>query len=85
MIADVVYVLCALASLACALLLFRAWRATRARLLFWGALCFTGMMLNNVMLVIDMRMSTVNLAGIRLLPALAGVMLLIYGLIRDDR
>ena len=85
MIADSVYVLCALASLACAVLLFRGWRATRARLLFWGAVCFTGLMLNNVLLVIDVRMDSVNLAGIRMLPSLIGVSLLIYGLIRDDR
>jgi FtsH-binding integral membrane protein len=85
MIANIVYLLCALASLACAVLLYRAWRATGARILFWGALCFTGLMLNNVLLVIDMRMDTVDLAAVRLLPALAGIALLLYGLIRSDR
>jgi hypothetical protein len=85
MISDAVYLLCALASLACAVLLFRAWRATRARLLFWGALCFTGLMLNNALLVIDMRMDDVDLAVVRLLLALAGVGLLLYGLIRDEK
>lgn len=85
MIADLVYLLCAIASLACAVLLVRAWYRTRARLLFWGAVCFTGLMLNNVLLVIDVRMDSLDLAAIRLLPALAGVSLLIYGLIRNDR
>jgi len=84
MIADIVYLLCAITSLLCAVLLFRAWRASRAKLLFWGALCFTGLMLNNVLLVIDVRMDTVDLAGLRLLPALAGVGLLLYGLIRNE-
>ena len=84
MIADIVYMACALTSLFCAVLLFRAWRASRAKLLYWGALCFTGLALNNLLLVIDVRMDRVDLAGIRLLPAAAGVALLLYGLIRND-
>jgi hypothetical protein len=85
MIANIVYVLCALASLACAVLLFRGWRASRVRLLLWGALCFTGLMLQNVLLVIDVRLDEIDLAVVRLVPALIGVSLLLYGLIRDDR
>lgn len=85
MIANIVYVLCALASLTCAVLLYRGWRSTRVRLLLWGALCFTGLMLQNVLLVIDMRLDAVDLEVIRLVPALIGVSLLLYGLIRDDR
>jgi hypothetical protein len=84
MIADIVYLLCALTSLLCAVLLFRAWRKSRAWLLFWGSLCFTGLMLNNVLLVVDVRMNHVDLAGLRLLPAVAGVGLLLYGLIRNE-
>lgn len=85
MIADIVYVLCAVASLTCAVLLFRGWRATRIRLLLWGTLCFAGLTLNNMLLVIDMRLDAVDLAGVRLVPALLGVSLLLYGLIRDER
>ena len=84
MISDIVYVLCALTSLLCAVLLFRAWRSSGARLLFWGAVCFTGLMLNNVLLVIDVRMNQVDLAGLRLIPALVGVGLLLYSLIRNE-
>jgi hypothetical protein len=84
MIADVVYVLCALTSILCSVLLFRAWRGSGAKLLFWGALCFIGLALNNVLLIIDVRMDQVDLAGIRILPALAGVALLLYGLIRNE-
>jgi hypothetical protein len=84
MIADIVYVLCALTSLLCAVLLFRGWRASRAKLLFWGALCFTGLMLNNILLVIDVRMDNVDLATLRLVPAVIGVGLLLYGLIRTE-
>jgi hypothetical protein len=84
MIADVIYALCALTSALCAVLLARAWRGTRVRLLFWGALCFTGLALNNLLLVIDLQMDQVDLAVIRLLPPLVGVALLLYGLIRNE-
>ena len=83
--ADLVYVLCAIASLACAVLLFRAWRARQVRLLLWGAVCFTGLMLQNVLLIVDMRMPAIDLAIVRLVPALIGVSVLVYGLIRADR
>jgi drug/metabolite transporter superfamily protein YnfA len=84
MIANVIHVLCALTSALCAVLLFRSWRRTRGRLLFWGALCFIGLALNNLLLVIDLRIDRVDLAGIRMLPALMGVALLLYGLIRNE-
>jgi len=84
MIAHIVYVLCALTSSLCAVLLFRSWRRTAVRLLFWGGVCFTGLALNNLLLIIDVRMDGVDLAGIRLLPAVAGVALLLYGLIRNE-
>lgn len=84
MIANIVYILCALTSGICAWLLFRGWKASGTKLLFWGALCFAGLLLNNVLLVIDMRVPQVNLAGLRILPALLGVGLLLYALIRND-
>jgi len=84
MIADIIYILCALTSALCAALLFRGWRSSRARLLFWGAWCFAGLALNNLLLIIDVRTDRIDLAGIRILPALAGVVLLIYGLIRGE-
>ena len=85
MIADLVYALCAVASLVCAVLLFRSWRRTQTRLLFWGTWCFTGLMLHNVLLVVDMRLPLVDLAVIRLIPALLGVALLLVGLIWEER
>jgi hypothetical protein len=83
-VASVVYVLCALTSLACAVLLWRGWRRTRARLLFWSAICFVGFFLNNVLLIVDVQvMPQVDLALVRLLPALLGAMALVYGLVWD--
>ena len=51
--AETIYSLCTLTSLACAWLLLRSYRATRHRLLFWSTLCFAGLTLNNVLLLVD--------------------------------
>lgn len=82
--ATVVYILCALTSMACAVLLWRGYLQSRARLLLWSALCFAGFCLNNLLLIMDVRIFTqVNLTLYRTLPALAGIALLLYGLIWD--
>ena len=83
---SIVYALCALTSLACAVLLVRGDRQWRARLLLWSALCFTGLFLNNALLFIDLSIApAVDLSVWRTLPALAGVTLLVYGLIWETR
>ena len=84
--ATLVYALCALTSLACAVLLLRGYFASRARLLLWSGLCFAGLAANNVLLLIDERVvPTVDLSLWRSLPALAGVALLLYGLVWETR
>jgi hypothetical protein len=82
---GVVYVLCALTSVLCALLLARAFVRTRARLLLWSALCFTGMALQNVLLLVDKATPTIDLSLTRTLPALLGVLILLYGLVWEGR
>ncbi|HEU4557029.1 MAG TPA: DUF5985 family protein [Longimicrobium sp.] len=80
--ATVIYLLCALTALACAVLLLRGYAQSRVRLLLWVGLCFVGLTLNNVLLLIDVRvMPTLDLSLWRSLPALAGLLLLIYGLV----
>ena len=82
--AAVVYVLCALTSFACAVLLLRGYAQRRVRLLFWSGLAFVGFALGNLFLVIDrMMVPTVDLALFRSLPVLAGLVVLIYGLVWD--
>jgi hypothetical protein len=84
-VASAVYVLCALTSLACAVLLLRAFRVRGVRLLLWSGLAFVGFTLGNVMLVVD-RVVTgpgTDLAVWRSLPVLAGLAVLIYGLVWD--
>ena len=82
--ADIVYVLCVLTSLACAVLLWRGYRRSRARLLMWSSLCFACLALNNMLLIIDLRMlPAVDLSLWRTVPALLGISLLVYGLVWD--
>jgi hypothetical protein len=84
--ATLVYALCALTSTACAALLLRSWSANRVPLLLWAGLCFTGLALNNIFLFIDFRMvPELDLVVWRSLPALAGLALLLYGLVWESR
>jgi hypothetical protein len=83
-VALIVYLLCALTSLVCAILLARGYRLTRVRLLGWSALCFLGFFLNNALLVIDLHEARVDLSIWRTLPAAAGLALLVYGLVTDS-
>jgi len=81
-VAEAVYVLCALTSIACAWLLLRSYASTRVRLLLWSGLCFVGLALNNVLLFVDkVVVPDRDLATVRLLPAFAGVCVLLFGLI----
>lgn len=81
-----IYALCALTSLACAVLLLRGYRTTRVPLLLWSGLCFLGLALNNVLLFIDLRIAPdVDLSAWRTLPALVGVGFLLHGLVWKTR
>lgn len=87
---TLVYSLCAVASIACAVLLLRGYLASGTRLLLWSGLCFAGLATNNVLLLIDKRMVpamdlSLDLSLVRSLPALAGVALLLFGLIWETR
>jgi hypothetical protein len=85
MFAILVYVLCAATSGFCAVLLLRGYAKSRARLLFWSGLCFTGLALNNLLLVVDVHVPAVDLSLWRTVPALAGISLLVYGLVWETR
>ena len=83
--AAVIYTLCALTSILCFVLLWRSWRASGARLLFWSALCFAALSVNNVLLVLDnLVFVDVNLVLARLAAALVAVLLLLFGLIWEE-
>jgi hypothetical protein len=77
-----VYLLCTVTSLACAVLLGRGYRRSRARLLLWSALCFLGLTVENMALFVDMViLPEYDLALWRNLVALAAVSTLLFGLI----
>jgi hypothetical protein len=81
-VAGVVYVLCFLTSLICAVLLLRGYRQSGSRLLLWSGLAFVGFALNNGLLFVDkIVVPSTDLYLARTLPALIGVLLLLYGLI----
>jgi hypothetical protein len=84
--AAVIYSMCALTSVTCLVLLWRSWRASGARLLFWSALCFAALSVNNVLLVLDhvVWLVEIDLAIPRLLAALVAVLLLLFGLIWEE-
>ena len=82
--AVVIYTLCALTALTCTYLLLQAYRRGRYRLLLWSGLCFAGLTLNNVALVLDkLILPDVDLSLWRTMLALMAMMVLLYGLIWD--
>ena len=84
--AQAVYILCALTSLACAVLLARAHRATGVRLLFWSVVCFSGLALTNVLLFVDLVViPDVDLQPLRSSVTLLGITALLYGLTVDEK
>lgn len=83
--APIIYTLCALTSLVCAVLLLRAYRDSRYRLLFWAGLCFVGLTVNNVLMVMDkVFFAQETMLTLRLAASLIAVGLLLYGLIFDE-
>ena len=83
--AALIYSLCALLSLGIAVLLWAHYRRTRSRLLYWSALCFSGLTVNNVLLVLDkLVLADHDLSIARQWTALASLALLLYGLVYED-
>jgi hypothetical protein len=82
---KLVYLLCAFTSVACALLLFRRHRLTRGPLLFWSTWCFVCFALTNILLFVDLVvLPDVDLSMLRNSLSFAGMMMLLYGLIRQS-
>lgn len=84
--AALIYSLCALTGLTCAILLLRSYQKTRVHLLLWSGLCFVGLTASNVLLVLDRIVyPEVDLTAARLTAALIGLMLLLFGLIWENK
>ncbi len=80
--AAIIYSLCAIAALLCTILLFRAYRRSRSRLLLWSTIGFAGLTINNLAVVIDeIMLPFVDLSVLRNVIALISMMILLWGLI----
>jgi hypothetical protein len=83
--AELTYLLCALASTFCAALLISNYRRTRLRLALLACFCFCGLALNNVLLFVDLVMTPeVDLAPLRGLVALVALLVLVAGLVLEE-
>lgn len=83
--ASIIYLLCAATALACAVLVLRSYRLTRHRLLFWCGLCFAGMFLSNLLLIIDrLVVPEADLSTVRLCSGFVALLPLLYGLVWED-
>ena len=80
------FLIAALTSLACMVLLFRAYTASRRRVLLWSALCFVALTINNVLLFVDLVVlpASVDLRVLRHSTALIGGVFMLYGFIRES-
>jgi hypothetical protein len=82
--AQIIYFLCAAAAFICAFLLLRAYLRSQYRLLLWSGLCFVGLTLNNLILVLDkVVLVGSDLSIWRTSVALIAMAVLLYGLIWD--
>ena len=80
--APIIYFLCAVAAFLCAFLLLRGYGRSKYRLLLWSGLCFAGLTLNNLILVLDKVVLTgADLSVWRTSVALVAMAVLLYGLI----
>jgi hypothetical protein len=79
------YGLCTVTALVCSFLLLRAYARSRYKLLLWGGLCFLGLTVNNMLVILDLVVlgSAFDLYTLRLCVALASMMLLLYGVVWD--
>lgn len=82
---SIIYMLCALTALTCTVLLFRSYKRNRTRLLFWSGLCFAGLFLNNIFLLLDkIIFPVIDFSAWRYVTALVALLPLLYGLIWED-
>jgi hypothetical protein len=82
---GLIYSLCALTAFACAWMLLRTYSRSGYKLLLWGGLCFVGLTLNNLLLIVDkFVVPYFDLSTWRLVLALAALLVFLYGLIWDS-
>lgn len=82
-IADAIYALCALTSLAAAVLLLRHYRARKSGLLLWSCIAFAGLAVNNILVLIDFGIfpMAIDLSLVRSATGAVSMLILVYGLV----
>ncbi|HTS13082.1 MAG TPA: DUF5985 family protein [Candidatus Limnocylindrales bacterium] len=84
--AQAVYLLGALTSLLCSVLLLRGYGRGRKRLLLWSGLCFAGLAASNALVFIDLvLLPHTDLFPYRLATTIISMALLLYGLIWESQ
>jgi len=79
---GIVYPLCLATSILCAFLLLRGYKKSGSRLLFWSAIAFAFLALNNLLVVLDMLiLQAIDLQLARQAAALSAVAVLLYAFI----
>lgn len=80
--AAAVYILGAITSLLCGVLLLRGYFGGRKKLLLWSAICFIGLAVSNFLVFADLvLLPNVDLYTWRLLTAAVAMLVLLWGLI----
>lgn len=82
-----IYALCAVTALACTGLLLRSYRLNGYRLLFWSGLCFGVLSINNLLLIVDEVIfpATLDILSLRFACGVLAVLLLLFGLIWEEK
>jgi hypothetical protein len=86
-VSAAIYIVCALTSLVCALLLLRGYQQRGPRLLLWSSLCFFGLTADNIILFVDLVIfpTEISLLVLRNLASVVGLALLIFGLVWETK
>lgn len=83
--AEAVYILCALTSGICALMLLRHYARSKVPLVMWTGICFVAFTIGNILLFVDLVVvPSEDLLMWRLGASLFGVTALLYELIRSN-
>lgn len=78
----ILYLLCFAVSVTCAVMLLRAWTSSRVRLLLWSGIGFSGIAINNLLLVIG-ESAGYDWSVWRGAPTLVGLIVMIWGLAEE--
>lgn len=83
---PIIFILCAFTALGAAVLLWRGYRRTRQRLLYWSSICFAFLAISNGLLIVDLVIlpTQVSLLPWRSAISEIGLLVLLYGLIFES-